>query len=34
MFMARKKNTTENAYVMEIFVTKSTVFSTDVPVAE
>jgi hypothetical protein len=33
-FMARKKDTTENACVMEMFVTKAAVISTDVPVAE
>ena len=29
-----KKDTTENAYVMEMFVTNATVFPADVPIAE
>jgi len=35
MFMARKKDTSpQNTYVMEMFVTKATVFPTEVRVAE
>jgi hypothetical protein len=34
MFMVRKKDITQNTYLMEKFVTKARVFPTEVPVAE
>jgi hypothetical protein len=34
MIMARKNDNTENAYVMDMFVTKAAVFPTEVPVFE